>query len=218
MRGLCEFQLRQYDLAFKHLQEARTLGLPDHDQLTLVAKYHLALLQIRSRQPEAALQLLVALAQEQGESPQLLEALGLAGLALPFLPEELPSRMRELVLQAGRAEYNIGLRRVPDAQRECEKLVAEYPTTANAHYLCGIFLLTENPDAALAEFRREIQISPAHVRARLQIVFEDLRRGAYKAGLPYAKQAVALALELPASHYALGRVIFKLGENEGAIR
>jgi tetratricopeptide (TPR) repeat protein len=217
MLGLCEFQLRQYGVALEHLQGARALGLAVHDELTQVVWYHLGLLLNRSGQPEAALQLLFALAREQSESPQLLEALGLAGLEVPNLPSELPPPERELIVQAGRAEYNIGVRRIAEARSECEKLIADYPDTPNVHYLYGIFLLTEDQDAALIEFRREIRISPAHVRARLQIVFEDLRRGDYEAGLPYAKLAVALAPRLPASHYALGRVLFKLGENDGAI-
>ncbi len=217
MLGLCEFQLRQYDVALQHLQGGRALGLPVNDRLTLVAWYHLALLLTRSGHPEAALQLLFALARQQSESPQILEALGIAGLALPYLPAELPPHQRELVLQAGHAEYDIGVRRMAEARKECEKVVAHYPNTPNVHYLYGVFLLMENPDAALAEFRRELQIYPANVKARLQIAFGYLRRNDFKAGLPYAEQAVQLAPLSFAAREALGRILLELGETQRAM-
>jgi tetratricopeptide (TPR) repeat protein len=218
MLGLCEFQLRQYDAALEHLQDARLLGLPVNDELTRVARYHLALLLTRSGQPEAALQLLYALAREQSDSPQILEALGLAGLSFPYLPAELPPHERELVLQAGRAEYNIGLRRMTEGRTECEKLVTHYPTTPNVHYLYGVFLLMENPDAAMGEFRRELKISPTHVRARLQIAFECLKRDDFKTGLPFAEQAEQLAPGSFPAREALGRMLLGLGETQRAIQ
>ncbi len=217
MLGLCEFQLRQFDVALEHLQGGRRLGLPDKDHLTLVALYHLALLLTRSGQPEAALQLLFAVARQQGESQQILEALGIAGLALHYLPAELPPHQRDVVLQAGRAEFYMGVRRMPEARKECEKLVAYYPNTPNAHYLYGVFLLMENPVAALKEFRRELDVSPAHVNARLQIAFNCLRRTDYKAGLPYAEQAVELAPRSFAAREAVGRLLLELGETQRAI-
>ncbi len=217
MIGLCEFQLRQYDAALGHLQAGRALGLPDKDQLTLVAWYHLALLLSRSGQSEAALPLLFGLARQQGESPQILEALGIAGLDLPYLPTELPSHQRELVLQAGRAEFYMGVRRMAEARQECEKLVSHYPNTPNVRYLYGIFLMMENPEAALDEFRSELQVSPAHVKARLQIAFEYLKRNDCQSGLPYAEQAVQLAPRSFVAREALGRILLDLGDTKRAI-
>jgi tetratricopeptide (TPR) repeat protein len=217
MLGLCEFQLRQYDVALEHLQAGRALGLSANDQLSQVAWYHLALLLSRSGQPEAALQLLFGLARQQSKSPQILEALGIAGLDLPYLPTDLPPSRRELVLQAGRAEYDLGVRRMAEARKECEKLVADYPNAPNVHYMYGIFLMTENPDAALGEFRRELQVSPAHVKARLQIAFEYLKRNDCKPGLPYAEQAVQLAPLSFVAREALGRILLELGDVQRAV-
>src|SRR5207249_3874337 len=101
--GLCEYETTEYDEALPHLQEAITLGLNDDSQLSIVTRYHAALLRTRSGQFEAALEILMRFAQQQNERPEFIEAAGLAALRKPLLPTQVPSADRELVLQVGRA-------------------------------------------------------------------------------------------------------------------
>lgn len=216
--GLCEFKLREYDRALEHVQRGRELGLGNNDDLKRVNRFHAALLLTRIEEFELALQILYVLAREKGDDPALVEAMGLATLALPYLPSEVPPDKRELVVMAGRANYYTAARRMKEARREYLELVERYPNTPNIHYSYGVFLLLENPDTALEEFRRELQVWPSHISARLQIAFEYIKRDDYKAGLPFAEQAVELAPRLFTARNALGRILLELGETQRAIK
>lgn len=210
--GLCEYQEREYERALDHLQRGRLLGLGGNKQLTSVSAYHAVLLLTRFEQFEDAFQTLLPFTREGNESPSIIEAVGLAVLRLPYLPHEMPPDKRELVVKAGRAGYDAGARRTADARREFEDLVARYPQEPNVHYAFGSFLLAEEPDAALREFQREIEISPNHVPARLQMAFEYLKRGDADAGLSWAEQATRMAPKLFAARNALGRLLVEKGD------
>ena len=57
-----------------------------------------------------------------------------------------------------------------------EELLRRFPDTPNAHYAFGVVLLNVEPDRALDEFKRELQRTPTHVPALLQMAFEYLKR------------------------------------------
>jgi tetratricopeptide (TPR) repeat protein len=157
-------------------------------------------------------------AREGNESPNVIEALGLNILRMPFLPTEAPPDKRELILLAGRAAFNQAARRVQDTERAFKELLARYPDAPNVHYAYGVFLLIDLPDAALDEFRRELQVSPANVPAMLQIAFEYIKRNDFENAKPYAQQAVEASPNLFATHNALGRVLLELGKIDEAIK
>jgi tetratricopeptide (TPR) repeat protein len=218
MLGLCEFELRDYEQALQHLLRAQTAGVGNNSELNSVAQYHLAVLYTRFEQYEASTKTLFTLARTGNESSSLMEALGLSVLRMSFLPSELPPDKREMVLMAGRAAYDMRTHQAAAGKKEFEELIARYPEAPNVHYAYGTFLLNTDADAALSEFNREIQISPNHVPARLQIAFEDLKRSDFVAGLPFAQGAVELAPQLFAAHDALGRILLGVGDTAGAIR
>ncbi len=216
--GLCEFQLKNYDAALADLEYARSLGLGGNKELTAVVRYHAGLLMTRSGQFELGYEALRDFAREGNESMSVIEALGINLLRMPFLPAEVPADKREIVLLAGRVAFNMAARRVGEAQGAFQELLARYPDAANVHYAYGAYLLIENPDTALEEFKRELKVSPAHVPALLQIAFEYLKRNDSQAAKPFAEQAVKIAPSLFATHNALGRVLTELGEVDEAIR
>jgi tetratricopeptide (TPR) repeat protein len=218
MLGLCEFELHDYEQALKHLGRAEiTGGIGNNQELRSVAQYHLAILYTRFEQYEAATETLFTMARAGNESPSLIEALGLSVLRMPFLPAEMPPDRREVVLMAGRAAYDMRRNRPADGRKEFEELIARYSDMPNVHYAYGTFLLTTDPDAALSEFNREVQISPNHVPARLQIAFEYIKRDDFASGLPFAEKAVELAPQLFAAHDALGRTLLGMGKMNDAI-
>ena len=217
MLGLCEFELHDYEQALRHLRRAPATGLVGNPELSAVAQYHLAILETRFEEYEAGTETLFTMARAGNESPSLIEALGLSVLRMPFLPSEMPPDRREMVLMAGRAAYDMRTHRPDDGKREFEELISRYGETPNVHYAYGVFLLNTDADTALGEFNREIQISPSHVAARLQIVFEDIKRADFAAGLPFAKKAVELAPQLFAAHDALGRIFLGMGKTDQAI-
>ncbi|HXG65352.1 MAG TPA: tetratricopeptide repeat protein [Blastocatellia bacterium] len=218
MLGLCEFQTREYDRAIISLQRGRLLGLGGNQELAAVVRYHAAILYIRLEQFELAYDILREFVREGNESPKVVEAFGLTMLRMPFLPSEIPPDKREQVLLAGRAGFNLAARRMDESRKAFDELLARYPEAPNVHYAFGIYLLNQDADAALEEFRRELKISPSHVPAMLQIAFEYLKRNEHETALPWAEKSVQLAPNLFPARNVLGRVLLELGQVERAIK
>jgi len=217
LKGLCEFQLRNYDRALKELQAARDLGISSPDVMS-VASYSLAILLNRFEQYELAFEVLRDFAGQNKDTQGVIEAFGLSILRMPLLPSEIPADRREMILIAGRAGFHQAKGRATPAGRLAfEELVSRYPNAPNVHYAYGVFLVRDQPEAGLEEFRRELRISPSHHYAMLQIAYELLKEGKYEDAKPYAEQATQLAPNLFAAHHALGRVLFQTGEVDKAI-
>jgi tetratricopeptide (TPR) repeat protein len=218
MLGLCEFQLRNYDQSLADLQYGRSLGLGNNKALINVARFHSGLLMTRAGMFELGFDALRDFAREGNESLTVMEALGINALRMPLLPSEMPPDRRELVLLAGRAAHYHAARRVQEAQVAFQELINRYPNTPNVHYSYAVFLLIDTHDTALEHFRKELEISPTHVEAMLQISFEYIKRNDFEAAKPFAERAVKTAPNQFAAHNALGRVLLGLDQVEEAIR
>jgi tetratricopeptide (TPR) repeat protein len=216
--GLCEFGLKEYDRALQHLLESRSLGVGDTEELGGVARYHAAILMTRMEQYEQALETLGEFANEGNDNPRVIEAMGIATLRMAMLPVETPPDRREMVLMAGRASYMMATRNTAAAEKAFEALVARYPETPNVHYAFGIFLSQEQPDRALKEFHRELELQPGHAASLMQLAYEYLRRGDAQAALPWAQQAVTVAPNAFPARKSLGQALLETGDVEGAIR
>lgn len=216
-KGLCEFELRSYDRALSDLQRAHRLGIPSKE-VYHVATYHLGILLTRHEQFEESLEYLSLLAREGNESTSVAEALGLSVLRLALLPAELGAQKREMVLMAGRATIHWANARRAAARAGYEELLVRYPEAPNAHYAFGVFLLKEDADAALEQFKRELRLQPFHVEAMLQIALEKNVRAEQDEALALAQKAVELAPQNPAGRNILGRILLNRDDVEGAIR
>jgi len=215
--GLCEYGLKDYDKSLQHLLQSRMYGVGDTGDLGSVARFHAATLMSRISQFEQALETLGEFASEGNDNPRVIEAMGIATLRLPMLPEELPSDRREMVLMAGRGSYMMATRNTAAAGKAFEALVIRYPETPNVHYANGVYLLLEQADKAIEEFKKELELQPGHSASLLQIAFEYVNRGDAKAAVPWAKQAVEAAPKDFATHKALGQALLDTGDVNGAI-
>jgi tetratricopeptide (TPR) repeat protein len=216
--GLCEFGLKDYDRSLQHLLQSRLLGVGDTQDLGSVARYHAAVLMTRIEQFEQALETLGEFASEGDDNPRVIEAMGIATLRMPMLPVEVPPDRRERVLMAGRASYMMATRNTAAAEKAFEALVSRYPEAPNIHYANGVFLLQEQPDRAIEEFKRELEVQPGHAWSLMQIGFEYLKRGDGTAALPWAQQSVAAAPNAFPAHKALGQALLETGDIDGAIK
>jgi len=97
-------------------------------------------------------------------------------------------------------------------------LLSRYPNAPNVHYAFGVFLLNQDADAALKEFKRELDISPQHQPSMVQMAFEYLKRDDYNTALPLAEKAVQLAPKMFPARNVLGRVLLELGQIDRAIK
>jgi len=215
--GLCEFGLKEYDRSLQHLLQSRILGVGDTQELGSVARYHAAILMTRIEQYEQALETLGEFAAEADDNPRVIEAMGLATLRMPLLPAEAPPDRRDLVMMAGRASYMMAARS-PGTAKSFETLVARYAETPNVHYAAGVYLLQEQPEKAIEEFKRELELQPAHAASLMQIAFAYLTIGNAQGALSFAKQAVDAAPNAFAARKALGQTLLDTGDVDGAIR
>lgn len=216
--GLCEFQTREYERAGNSMLRGRALGFGGNPELAAVVTYHAALLYIRFEQYEIAYDALTEFVRNGNESPKVIEAFGLALMRMPFLPSEIPPDRREQVTVAGRAAYDMAARRMEQARAAFDTLLARYPNEPNVHYAFGVYLLSQDADAAMKEFRRELEISPQHFPAMTQMAFEYLKRDQFEDALPLAEKAVQLAPKMFAARNVLGRVLLELGQLDRAIK
>ena len=92
--GLCQFQLKEYEAALDSLRRGNRLGLGNNEELSLVARYHEAILYNRFEQFELAYDALMRTAKSDTPSPDLVLAMGLTMLRMPYLPTEAPISKR----------------------------------------------------------------------------------------------------------------------------
>lgn len=218
MLGLCLFQTGEYERAAVSLQRSRSLGVNDNSELAGVVRYHTALLYIHFEYFENAFDTLTEFVKLGNESPKVVEAYGLTMLRMPFLPKEIPVDQREKVLMAGQAGFNMAARRLDQARAAFDMLLSRYPNDPNVHYGFGVFMLSQDADAAMNEFKRELEISPNHFPAMVQMAFEYLKRDQYNDALPLAEKAVQLAPKLYAARNVLGRVLLEVGQVDRSIK
>jgi len=216
-KGLCEFQLKNYEEALSDLLQAGDLGVTGPKDLVSAITYHTAVTMTRLEQYEFALSTLQAFAKESTDSPRVIEAFGMALLRIPMTPDELPPDRRELVMLAGRGAYYRAVRRPAAAKPAFELLVQRYPDAPNVHYAHGVYLLDEDPARAIAAFQQELKLSPGHVPSMLQIAFEYLRQSDWEAAKTWARRIVELEPRDFAARRAIGQALLETGDVAGSI-
>jgi tetratricopeptide (TPR) repeat protein len=210
--GLCDYEVRDYTHSMEHFQrwmDGRGQGSSD---LLDVASFHWALLLTRQGRFGRALYLLAGRATRKGESPLLVEAMGLASMRMTNLPEDYPPERREQVWLAGKAAFYASQHHFDRAREYFRRLLAEYGNLPNVHYFQGtLYKLHSRPDEAEREFRRELEVSPRHAAAMLELAQIDLDRDNSANAESLARQAVQLEPMNPDTHYILGRALLDAG-------
>ena len=215
MLGLCQFKTREYDRSIASLERAYSLGLNGNKELLSVVIYHSALLYVRFGEFEIAFDALGKLGRYDNQ--KIIEAFGLIMLRMPLLPNEIPGDKREEVLLAGRAGASMAARQIDASRQAFDELLKRYPDNPSAHYSFGVFMLPQDAEIALKEFRQAQTLDPNHQAALVQMAFEYLKRRDYAAALPLAEKSVALAPQMYAARNVLGRVLLEVGQIERAI-
>jgi tetratricopeptide (TPR) repeat protein len=218
MLGLSEFELGRDKQALQHIRTAKKLGIAKDAQLRNVVLYHDAVLLQRAGKFEAAKQTLQQMCLEGIENDQIATILGMVLLRTPnktVPPSGSPDA--DVVSRIGNAECLAGKKNYDQAREIFKALVQQYPTYPNIHYAYGMFLLDAGDTAtAVTEFKQEIENTPNHVFARLQIAAANYKTDS-AVGLPYAAEAVKLNPRLPFAHYLLGLLLLDTDNYQKAI-
>jgi len=216
IRGLCEFETAQYPKSLKDIQQALALGAANQSKNEKILRYHEALIETRMGRFEDALRSFGFFAHGEG-NPELMVALGLAGLRAPLLPRELKDDQKELFASAGKAAFDFMRGDKDGARAEFEKLFARTPPVANAHYLYGFLLYGTEPEEAAAEFKKELEVNPKSAAAEVMLAWIPLLSNDGSEALPYAKKAVDVDPSLPSAQLVLGRALTESGDAKDGV-
>ena len=209
--ALCEYETRDYAKAAEHLYAWSRAGSPGRRALGDVAAYHKALLLTRAGRFDEALYLLQEEARKLGNSPALTEAMGLASLRMPFLPEDYPPQRRESVWLAGMAAF-FSPQDFQHADTFAQRLLLDFGQEPNVHYFRGTLLHFHGSlDAAIKEFQQELRISPNHKAALTELAVCRIDADQPAEAMAPAKAAVELDPRNARAHYALGRALLDSG-------
>lgn len=215
--GLCEFETEDYGNSLAHLQRGIALGDAEDREIERVAKYHLALLLIRSGESDQPISLLTSTLADGDIAPQIKVAFALAMLHVPLLPKEIDPAQDALIDAAGEAATAVAQNNSAKALTVFPSLLKNYPDTPYLHYAYGKALASATRDEeALKQQREEVVISPTSALPWIEINQLQLRLRHPQDALHAAEEAVQRAPESPFSHQALGRTLQALGREEKA--
>jgi predicted Zn-dependent protease len=141
----------------------------------------------------------------------LIQPAGLAGLRIPLLPSEIPAARRELIDMAGAAVVALQTQHYEDADVAFRRLESAYPNEPGVHFLYGAYLMQLHPEDGIREMKRELEISPAHVFARVRLAAQYLEQQQVEEALPLAEQAAKLDPHLASAHMLLGEAYVTKG-------
>jgi tetratricopeptide (TPR) repeat protein len=211
--GLCEYETKDFAHSMESFQRWANEGFPGSEDLIVVARFHWALLLTQKGDFGNALHLLEGVAVKRGESMVLIEAMGLATLHIPNLPEDYPAERREQVWLAGKVMFYATTREYAQAQTYSTQLLAEYGKQPEVHFLVGSLLNFQiKPAEAAVEFQKELDINPRHIPAMLKLAEIDLESGKLSEAETLARNSVTIETRNPETHLILGRVLLVTGK------
>ncbi len=217
LRGLCEFETGEYSQSLADIQRGLSLGAGKQAHDETILRYHEALLLTRNGNFEQALQQYAPFTRSKVSNPELLVGIGLAGLRTPLLPRDLRADKRDLYLAAGNAAFHFMSGDEAAASQEFQELFQRFPTATNAHFLYGLLLFPTDPDQAITEFRRELEIAPSNAAAQLMVAWDALMHRDFSTALAYAEKVSAEEPTLPTARLVLGRGLVETGDVKGGI-
>lgn len=207
--GLCEFETGDYKASLEHIQRGLAGGAAP--EMESVLRYHEAQLLTRTGEFDKSVKAYVWFAQRRVQNAELLLAVGLAALRTPLVAKEVAADRQELYATAGKAAYASMAGDFASARATLEVLVDRFPKARYVHYLEGCFLLAAQPEAAIAELRRELEITPGSGAANAMLAWVLLERGETESARPYAEAAPANDPALPLAQYVWGRCLLEEG-------
>jgi tetratricopeptide (TPR) repeat protein len=215
--GLCEFETANYGPALDHLRQ----GLADGNDLTpeveAGVRFHYGLLLSRAGRFDLGKRELERYSRGGAHEPMLIAALGLNALHEPLLPKDVPPDRLDAVTKAGAAARFWILGEIHKAEAGFQELVSAYPTKFGVHYLYGTYLSYSNPDGAMTEFRRELELNPANADAAAMLALLLVQANDLSGAAPYARKAAAEQPSDALVEFAYGEVLLGTGDLRPAI-
>jgi tetratricopeptide (TPR) repeat protein len=210
LRGLCEFATGDFTHSLTDIEQGLTLGIAADPENALLLRLREGELLTRLGRFEQALGVYSSMAMSE-PSPELTVAVGMAGLRTAQLPADAAPGDKDLFAAAGDAALLYMRGDEARAQQAFSALFQRYPSTASAHYFYGYLMLQNDPEATIAEYKRELGVAPENVTAAAMLAWVLLSQQRAAEALPYAQKAVSEEPELPVAQLVLGRSLAEIG-------
>jgi predicted Zn-dependent protease len=216
--GLSEYETHEFHQAFEHLRRAKELGFGEAQSLADVADYHLAILFNVQGESDRARSLFSSLLLRNVNSEDVQIGLGMSLLRVPLLPSQLDPSKDALIHDAGSTAALIAYKEYEKADQAFQVLLTKYPATHFAHYAYGAMLASRGQeDAAKAQFREEIAITPDSALPYMESAFLESKAGNYEEALLLARKAVQLSPNSFLAHYLLGNALLAAGDTHDSV-
>jgi tetratricopeptide (TPR) repeat protein len=209
LRGLSEFETGDFMHSLADIEKGFAFGAADDARHEQILRYHEAMLLTRLGRFAEALRVYSAFAEHKLSSPELLEAIGLAGLRMPLLPKDTSTDQQALLTAAGDATYKFMQGDQAAAQQAFNNLFERFPAARNAHYHYGTLLLAFGPEAAAPQFKKELDVAPDNTDALISFAWALLMQRRADEALPYARRIAQELPERAVSELVLGRALLE---------
>jgi tetratricopeptide (TPR) repeat protein len=174
--------------------------------------YYIAVLLTRMERYDDSMDMLVKMISIDADPSLLVEPAGLAGLRLPLLPTEIPPDRKSLVDMAGQAIVAMSTQHYGEADAKFKEMEAAYPNEPGVHFVYGAYLMQLHPEDGIREMKRELEISPSHVLARVRLAEQYLAQQQPDQALQYAEEAAKLDPKRASAHMLLGEALVAKGD------
>ena len=215
--GLCEFETGVYDRALSDINRSLEIGTGMEPQMESVLRFHQAVLLTRSGEFDKAIEAYRWFVGKAIQNPQVINGIGLAALRSPQLPQDIAADQQSLYTIAGKAGYLTMAGDYLHAEEALQELLQQFPNAHYVHYMQGCFLLGANPEIAIQELRRELEVTPESAAASAMLAWALLERGDSAAALPYAEKAAHEQPNFEVAQYVFGRSLAEQGQVQPGI-
>ncbi|MGH9586549.1 MAG: tetratricopeptide repeat protein [Acidobacteriaceae bacterium] len=217
LRGLCEFEAGEYPSALNDLERGIALGAANQPRNSQIIFYHEALLLTKLGRYEEALGKYALMVKHGTFDEDIANGIGLAGLRLPILPAEIDPGQAQLIANVGTAAASVMRGDMDDGQRKFQAIFASHPRAPYLHYLYGYLLSVAAPEQAIAQFQKELTISPNSAIAHSMLAWCLGTEGDFRAALPNAEKSAQEDPSLLMGQLVLGRDLVETGDWNGAL-
>jgi tetratricopeptide (TPR) repeat protein len=210
--GLCEFETHDYAAALKDISRSLEIDSSIEPQMEGVLRFHQAVLLTRTGAFDKAVDAYGWFVRKGVRNASVISGIGLAALRTSLVPEEIPAAQQDLYSNAGQAAYLTIAGDYPQAERILQQLLERYPNAQYVHYMHGRFLLAANPELAIQELRRELDVNPKSAAASAMLAWALLERDDAAGALPFAQRAVREDPNFEVAQYVFGRSLAEQGQ------
>lgn len=217
LRGLCEFGLGRYSEALQDLQHGISLGAANNSRNAGIIFYHEAILLTKLGRFEEALAKYTVIVKHGNVNSDVTNGIGLAVLRIPIFPAEVNSPQEALISMAGQAAAKVMSGDTAGGARDFANIFERYPTTPNLHYSYGYLLSPTDPEQAILQLRKELDISSSSAIAHSMLAWVLSMQGEFASALPNAQKSVEEDPSLPMGQLALGKDLIETGDIQGGL-